>query len=95
MNPRDALTPYSLSRGAPSASWVLLHEVRQVQNFMYYNIRFVLRQGIPPGICLEFAKSMSPHEADPYMKICGLLQKSGWIGRIDFRADFAFCAGFT
>ena len=24
MNPRDAQTPYSLSRGAPSASWVLL-----------------------------------------------------------------------
>ena len=25
MNPRDGFPPYSLSRGAPSATWVLLH----------------------------------------------------------------------
>ena len=34
LNPRDAHAPYSLSRGAPSASWVFLHRVIQMAERM-------------------------------------------------------------
>ena len=40
MNPRDGSPPYSLSRGAPSASWVLL----QVEYTIQYRLRMITQE---------------------------------------------------
>ena len=45
LNPRDSYPPYALSRGASSASWVLLHRPTNMNLWLWFHNEGIIAQG--------------------------------------------------